>query len=67
MTNYSLITTPEELAYALIEQEYCESCHYNENGICKFFDADKEEINMHMACYNAAIQWLLKEEGGEQA
>lgn len=61
MTNYEMmITSVEDLAYALVEQKYCESCHYNKEGLC-VFDADKESVTMYMACYNAAIAWLKGE------
>ena len=34
MTNYKMmLNTIEEAAYALVEQEYCESCPYNKEGI----------------------------------
>ncbi len=57
MTNYEKIKTPEDLAYALVEQDYCNSCPYHSEGLC-YFDAEKESINMYTACYNAAISWL---------
>jgi hypothetical protein len=61
-TNYGMIKTTEDLATVLVDQKYCESCLYNRDGLCAF-DADKESINMYMACYNAAVAWL--QEGAE--
>lgn len=62
MTNYEAIGSIEDLARVLVEQKYCESCFYNENGSCAF-DEDKETINMFMACCNAAVKWLGCERG----
>lgn len=59
MTNHELITSEIGLlADALVNQEYCEKCPYNKKGLCAF-DQDKEEVAMHMACYNAALEWLM--------
>lgn len=60
MTRYDRIITPADMAFALIESEYCESCEHNKEGLC-LFDADKETTNMYTACYNAAITWLTEE------
>lgn len=61
-TNYeSLKGNVEEMAHALIEQEYCGSFPHNKDGLCTF-DAEKEERYMYSACYDAAITWLLREE-----
>lgn len=58
MTNYELIKdNAEEMAYALLEQEYCDSCPHNRGGLCTF-DVEKEEESMYSACYDAAIKWL---------
>ena len=60
-TNYEILKgTAEEMAYALVEQEYCERCHYCEKGIC-LFNPGKEESSRYSACYDAAIKWLLEE------
>lgn len=59
----------EEIATILAEQKYCEKCFYNKAGLC-LFDADKEEINMYTACYNAALEWVteyIQGEGSEDA
>ena len=58
MTRYEILKgTAEEMAYALIENSYCDSCGYQDRGLCTF-DADTEDISYYEACYNAAIAWL---------
>lgn len=60
MTNYEMLTTPEEWAHVLVEQAYCESCPHNQEGTCRF-DEDVKIGSMHAACYDAAIAWLMEE------
>ena len=60
MSRFDEINTIEDFATTLIEQEYCEGCHYNKNGICMFVE-EKEETSMYLACYNAAVAWLTGE------
>ncbi len=61
MTNYEVLKgTAEEMAYALVNHEYCGSCLHNKDGICAF-DQEKEEISTYFACYNAARAWLREE------
>lgn len=59
MSNHQLVCSDiDVLANALVDQEYCGRCPYDEDGICTF-DADKEDGTMHMACFNAALEWLM--------
>ncbi len=61
MTNYDETTqSGADLAAALVDQLYCESCKYNQKGICTFCEGG-ETISMYLACYNAAIDWLNAE------
>jgi hypothetical protein len=61
MTRYEILKgTAEEMAYALIANSYCDSCGYEDRGLCTF-DADTEGISYYEACYNAAITWLQEE------
>ncbi len=62
MTNYEMIKNAEDLALVLVNQEYCEFCFYNKEGLCVLV-AEKEAINMFTACHNAAISWLQREAG----
>lgn len=49
----------EDWASALEANKFCEICPYHKDGLCLFY-ADKEQINMSMACYNAALEWVTR-------
>lgn len=62
MANYEKLKTANDVAYALVEQQYCEGCDYNNDGVCMFVEVAKES-NMYTACLVAAKKRLNTEAG----
>lgn len=63
MTNFEKIgQSTEAMAAALVEAAWCESCQYNQRGICLYCRNDGADDTIAEACTRRAAEWLQEEE-----
>lgn len=63
MNNYEKIKamSPEEMAEAIITQDFCGACKHEKNGICVFMEEHEGEP-LYNGCHAACLTWLKRSE-----
>lgn len=62
MTNFErAVQSTEAMAEALVAAAWCESCQYNQRGLCLYYRNDGADDTMAEACTRRAAEWLQEE------
>lgn len=62
MKNFErIVQSTSTMAAALVEAEWCESCQYNQRGLCLYCRNDGADDTIAEACTRRAAEWLEEE------
>lgn len=62
MTNFArIVQSTSTMAAALVEAAWCESCQYNQRGLCLYYRNDGADDTLDEACTRRAAEWLQEE------
>ena len=52
----------DEIASVILQQDFCDKCIYDKEGICTFVNVRPTEP-LYNGCKEACLNWLLSEAG----
>jgi len=64
MNNFEKIKemSVDEIASVILQQDFCDKCIYDKEGICTFVNVRPTEP-LYNGCKEACLNWLLSEAG----